>query len=167
MGIERAPAMWPAAYSRVGSDVDHHGAAAVEAIGELVGGDLLDCVSGAEVGVGEDVDVGDVGGGHVAERGPQLGDAVAGEPVDDALAVATGLQQAGVGEAAEVVGGVGDALVDLGGDLLDRAFALGEHIDDLGPAAVAERLGHRRERVEQRVLRFPSRGSSPCIQTIT
>ena len=136
-------------------------------VGELVGGDLLDVVAGAEVGVGEHVDVGDVGGGDVAEGGPQLGDAVAGEPVDDALAVASGLQEPGGGEAAEVVRGVGHALVDLAGDLLDRSLALGEEVDDLGPASVAERLGHRRERVVELVLRFPGPVRQPCIQTIT
>ena len=40
--------------------------------------------------------------------------------------------------------------------LLDRALALGQHVDDLGAAAVAERLGDRGERVEERVLGFPA-----------
>ena len=37
------------------------------------------------------------------------------------------VQQPGPGQGPKVVGGVGDALVDLAGDLLDRALALGEH----------------------------------------
>ena len=40
-----------------------------------------------------------------------------------------------------MVGGVGDALVDLGGDLLHGAFALCEDVDDLGSAAAGQRLG--------------------------
>ena len=68
---------------------------------------------------------------------------------------------------AEVVRGVGDALVDLAGDLLDRSLALGEEVDDLGPASAAEGLGHRGERVVELVLRFPGLRSMPCIQTST
>ena len=102
-----------------GSHVDDDGAAPVEAIGELVDRDLLDLVAGAEVGVDEDIDVGDMGGGDVTQRRPQLSDSVTGEPVDDPLAVTTGLQEPGGGQRAEVVGGVGHALVDLEGDFLD------------------------------------------------
>jgi hypothetical protein len=48
--------------------------------------------------------------------------------------------------------GVRKRLPDLGRDLVDRPLALGQHVDDLGPAAISERLGHRSERVEQRVF---------------
>ena len=51
----------------------------------------------------------------------------------DAGAVAAGGHQTGPRQRPQVVGGVGDALVDLAGDLLDRSLALGEQIDDLGP----------------------------------
>ena len=37
--------------------------------------------------------------------------------------------------------GVGDALVDLGRDLLDRALPLGEHIHDLSAPPASQRLG--------------------------
>ena len=47
---------------------------------------------------------------------------------------------------------VGDALADLGGELLDVAFTLGEDVDELGPSPVAERLGDLGEPVEQCVL---------------
>ena len=50
--------------------------------------------------------------------------------------------------------GVGDALADLGRELVDVTLALGEHVDQLGAASVAERLGDLAERVEQRVLRL-------------
>jgi hypothetical protein len=52
-----------------------------------------------------------------------------------------------------VLRGVGDALRDLARELFDRTLALREDVDDLRPAAAAERLRHRRERVEQRRLR--------------
>jgi len=48
---------------------------------------------------------------------------------------------------------VGDALTDLGGDVVQMAFALRKHVDDLSPATVAERLCDRREPVEQVILR--------------
>jgi hypothetical protein len=53
----------------------------------------------------------------------------------------------------QVLRGIRGALRDLVRDLLDRALALREQIDDLCPAAAAERLGHGRERVEQGHLR--------------
>ena len=37
--------------------------------------------------------------------------------------------------------GVGDALADLGGDLLHRPLALGQQVHDLGPAAAGQRPG--------------------------
>jgi hydroxyacylglutathione hydrolase len=52
-------------------------------------------------------------------------------------------------------GRIGDALVDLGCDLLDVTLALGEHVDDFGPPTVAERLGDVGETVEQRLLGDP------------
>ena len=50
---------------------------------------------------------------------------------------------------------VGDALADLGRQLVHVTFALGEHVDQLGAATVAERLRHVPERIEQQVLRLP------------
>lgn len=54
-----------------------------------------------------------------------------------------------------MVRGVGHALVDLPGDLLDGALALRQHIDDLGSPAAGERLGDRGEGVEQGILGHP------------
>ena len=50
--------------------------------------------------------------------------------------------------------GVGDGLIDLARELVDRAFALREHVDDLGPPAAPERLGDLGERIEENVLGF-------------
>ena len=61
--------------------------------------------------------------------------------------------------------GVGDALADLGGELVDVAFALGEHVDQLGAATVAERLGDLGERVVQRILRLPITHRQPPQRT--
>ena len=54
-----------------------------------------------------------------------------------------------------MMGGVGHTLADLAGDLLDRALPLGEEIDDLGPPAAGQGLGHLGEGVEQRILGGP------------
>ena len=65
-------------------------------------------------------------------------------------------------------GGVGDALADLGGEFLDVSFALGEHVDELGSASVAERLGDFGEGVEQRILRLSiliPTSSKNCLTT--
>ncbi len=86
--------------------------------------------------------LGDVPLGDLAHRRPQVADPIAREPVIDASAFPTRAHQAGAQEQLQVVGGVGEALVDLGRDLLDRALALGEHVHDLGAAATAEGLRH-------------------------
>ena len=59
--------------------------------------------------------------------------------------------------------GVGDALVELHGDLLYRALPLGEQIDDLGPPSRPERLGDLGEAFEQRVLG----ARSPTVAILT
>ena len=51
---------------------------------------------------------------------------------------------------------VGDALTDLGGELVDRSLALRQHVDDLGTPAIAERLRHRGEGAEELVLGLTS-----------
>src|SRR6266496_6693200 len=74
-------------------------------------------------------------------------------PVEDPRPLPARANETRPSENVQVLGGVRDALRDLVRDLLDRALALREQIDDLRPAAAAERLRHRRERVEQRHLR--------------
>ena len=64
-------------------------------------------------------------------------------------------QQTRPGQGPHVMRGVGHALTDLARDLLHRAFALGEQIDDLSPPATRQRLGHTRQRLVQRILRAP------------
>ena len=164
IGIERAPAMWPAAYSAAGRTSTTTTSPAASRSRQLAAADLLEPVTVAEVGGGELVELLVVGGGDVAQRRPQFADALGGEPVVDPGAVAAGRDQTGRGEDPEMERGVGDALADLGGELLDVTFALGEHVDQLGSAPVAERLGDLGERVEQRILRLlghPSHDSSP------
>ena len=54
----------------------------------------------------------------------------------------------------QVMRRVGEALGDLGREILDGAFALGEHVDNFGPPAAGERFGDRGERVEEGFLGF-------------
>jgi hypothetical protein len=106
-----------------------------------------------EIHFGETVHLRDVADGDITHRTPQLVDALAREPVDDACPVAPRLDEARAGEDLQVLRRVGDALADLTRELIDRALALGEHIDDLRAPAVAKRPGHRREGVKERRLR--------------
>ena len=50
---------------------------------------------------------------------------------------------------------VGHTLPDLISELVNRPFALGEDIDDLGATSTCQRFGNLGERVEQRVLGSP------------
>ena len=138
-----------------GADVEHDDGARAQPLREFVTTDLFDAGGSAEVGAGEPVEVGDVRGGDVAHRSPQVGHTFAGEAVEDAGAIAPGGEDAGPCERPEMVRGVRDALADLVREFLDRPLALGEHVDDLGAVSVAERLRHRSQRVEERVLGRP------------
>ena len=144
--------MWPAAYSAARADVDHDHVAGGETCGELGSAHLVHLVAVSEVGGSELVEFGVVGCGDVAQRDPQVDDAIRGEPVVDAGLVASGDDQAGSGERAEVERGVRHALADLGGEFLDVSLALGEHVDQLRTPPVGERLGDVGEPVEQRIL---------------
>jgi hypothetical protein len=135
-----------------GADVDEDQVAGLEAREQLVAIDVVDVGAVAEVGVGERVEVVELFGGELADGQPDLEHLVGGEPVVDVGALAAGGHQPGPGEGAQVVGGVGDRLVDLVGELLDAALALGEDLDDLGAPSGAQGGGDAAEAVEQCVL---------------
>lgn len=102
-----------------GPDVEDDDSAGDEALCQLSGVDLLDRLGIAEVPAGQHLHLGDVRGRDVAQGCPQLRNAIAGQAVDDPLTFAARLQETGVGEIAEMMRRVGNALVDLTGDSLD------------------------------------------------
>ena len=65
---------------------------------------------------------------------------LAGQRVVHARAVATGADEAGAEQELQVLAGVGDALADLAGEVLDAPLTLRQHVDELGAPAVAERI---------------------------
>ena len=138
-----------------GPHVEQQHLAALQASGQLRAVDELDPVPIAEVGRGEPLEAGDMFGGDVAQRRPQVTDPVAGQRVEDPGAVPTCGQEPGAGHGPKVVRGVGDGLADLVGDVVDRPLTLGEHIDDLGPAPAGQGLGDLGEPLVQRVLGDP------------
>ena len=75
--------MCPARYSGSGPHIEHDHLAAREPLLELRGVTLLDLGPLAEVVVGQDAHLGDVPGGDIAHRGPEVADAIARKPVDD------------------------------------------------------------------------------------
>src|ERR671919_2983865 len=91
--------------------------------------------------------------GPLAHGRPEVDHPLAREPVVDPRAVAAGTDEPRSRELLQVMRGVGDALLDLARQLVDRALALGENVDDLGATAVANRLRNRGERIEERGLR--------------
>ncbi len=135
--------------------VEHDRVTGLQAGFEFASGHRFQAGAITDIGVGEFVDTGDVFGGDVAHRRPHVADAVTGQHVDDPGAFAAGAQHTGSGHRPQMVRGVGHALSDLVGELLDRPFALGEDIDDLGSPSTRHRLGHLGERVEECVLRGP------------
>ena len=136
-------------------DVEHQHLAALETPNELVSPDDVHAVPRAQVRAGQTLDPGHVVGRHVAKRRPQLAHSLGGERVEDTGAVAPRGNQPGAGDGPQVVGGVGDALVDLGGDVVDRALALGQEVDQLGPASAGHGLADLSEAVVESVLGRP------------
>ena len=97
---------------------DHH-LATLEPFSQLSGGQLLDLGALAQIIAGEHGYLGDMLGRHIAHRAPQLGDAIAGKPVHDAVTVAPRPQKTRTRKQPQVMRRVCKALLDLGGDLLD------------------------------------------------
>src|SRR5262245_44080574 len=62
---------------------------------------------------------------------------------------------------------IGDALTDLAGELVNRAFTLGEHIDDFGSSPARERLRDFGECVEQCVLGFSVAHRSTIVRHLS
>jgi hypothetical protein len=137
---------------RLWPDVEHHYLAAGKAVRQVRRRDLFDVASFTQVLIRQHGDFGDMPSRDVANRRPQLGHTIARQPIDDTNAVTTRTNEASASKYAEMMGGVCERLADFCGDLVHRPLALREDIDNLGPAAISERVGHRRERVEQRVL---------------
>src|SRR5262249_51353873 len=122
----------------------------------LRSGQLLDSLPLAQVLTGQAADLGNVAHGDVADRRPELADTVARQPVEDTRSLAARAHQARTRQQTQMLRCVRDALRNLSGDLLDRALALRQQVDYLRSSTATERLCHRRERIEERDLRFRS-----------
>src|ERR671931_343880 len=77
--------------------------------------------------------------GHVPHGTPQLRHARIRQAIHDPRPLPSRAHQSGSCEKPEVMRGVLEALADFAGDLVNRALALGQDVDDLGPAPVSER----------------------------
>jgi hypothetical protein len=132
-------------------DVDDHGTRLHE-VGKLppVHGPKFGPV--AQIGRCQPVDARDVLGSDVAQHRPQLGHAIAGEPVVDPRPVSPRGHESRAGQGAQMVGGVGEALPDLLGEFLHRPLPLGEDVDELGTPTAGQRASRLGERVEERLL---------------
>lgn len=110
-----------------GADVEDDGVAGLEAAEEFVGVDGGGVV-GAEVGAAGELRVRTVKLCDAAQGLPQPGDVVAGQGVEDAFAVASGLDQAGFAECFQVCGAGGDTHLCGVGEVLDAARTLAEQV---------------------------------------
>ncbi len=108
----------PGTKLRLGPHVENDDAPSSEPVDELGGSDLLDLALPAEVRVGEDGDLGDVAGGDVSNGGPELGDALAREPVVDPPAVAPRTREPAVRGQPQMVRRGGHRLAGLTRDVL-------------------------------------------------
>ena len=83
----------------------------------------------------------------------QLGDVVAGESVVDRRAVTARLDEPRLLEGLEVRGHRADADARHPRQRVDRVLALGEQLDEFEPAAMRERLQHRRAQMLRMQMR--------------
>src|SRR5437879_5424732 len=109
---------------RAWSDVDHDDVASTQARRQLRPRDRLDVAPVTEVVAREPIDSRDMLGGDVADRAPQVRDSIAAQRVVHAGAFTPRGDEAGAGERLEMMRGVGDTLVELDRDVVDRAFSL-------------------------------------------
>src|SRR5213076_1495551 len=93
----------------------------------------------------------------IAHRRPEITYPLTRQPIEDPRPLPARANETRPSQNMQVLRRVRGALRDLVRDLLDRALTLREQIDDLRPAAAAERLRHRRERIEQGHLRCATR----------
>ena len=143
--------------------IDDHDFARRDPFDELFSTDLFESAPIPQIGGSEIVELVEMHGSDVPQRRPQLANPLRSEPVVDPGAVTARRHQSGRCEYSEMERRVGDGLADLRRKLVDVTLPLREHVDQLRPAPVGERLGHLAERVEQRVLRLPitHRSSAP------
>ena len=106
----------------------------------------------AEIRLGQHLDGRDVLGRDVAHCHPEVHHSPARRAVKDTRTIATAAHEPSLREDLQVLRRIRDALTDLCGDLVDRTFALRQHVDDLGAPAIAERLRHRCERANSSSL---------------
>ena len=69
-----------------GADIEHHHATLVKAAQEVVSADRRDAVPWSQVGLDQVTEPGDVPGGDLAHRRPQVDDPLTAEPVEDPVA---------------------------------------------------------------------------------
>jgi hypothetical protein len=132
--------------------IEQHDTALSQPRGQLVHAHLLEVGAITEVSLGQHLNGCDVLGGNVTYRHPQIHDPIAGRPVEDPGAHATAAHETSLSQHLKMLRGIGDALPDLRSKLIDRPLALRQHVHDLCPPTVAERLCHGSERVEELVL---------------
>lgn len=143
----------PRAKLRLGAHVENDHASSSESVDELGGGDLLDLAVPPEVRVRKDGHVRDVARGDVSNGGPELGHALAREPVVHPSAVAARTRQAARREQPQMMRRGSHGLARLSGDVLDGPLALGEQVDDFRAPSAGKSLRDGRERVEELGLR--------------
>lgn len=139
-----------------GSDVDQNQVTAPKSILELVTADHIEIVTVAEIGAGQILDGVELVGGEATYTQPNVDDSIRSHPVMDVGSFAAGGDQSGIGEGAEMMGGVGDRLADRLGYLFHRPLTLGQHLDDLDTPTRRQRLGDAGEPFEERILGFSS-----------
>src|SRR5213594_4362887 len=118
---------------------------------------MLDSIPLTQVLVRQLIHLCDMAHRDIADRRPEIAHPLARQPIEDPRPLPTRANETRPSQNMQVLRRVRDALRDFVRDLLDRALALREQIDDLRPAAASERLRYRRERVEQGHFRCATR----------
>ena len=133
-----------------GADVDEDDVAAPQALQQLIAVDALDLL--AEVVTRRALDLRQPLGGGVSQREPEAEHVLTRQLVADPGAVPLAGDQAGRVQGLQVLGGIRHRLLARLRQLVDRAWALGEQVEQLEAARAGEGLAHHRDRFEQGCL---------------
>ena len=133
--------------------IDHRDVSGLDPLEKIGATDLLG--SWAEVGVGSNFDIGQVGAGHRPHKRQQVGDIGAGDPVIHLGAVAAGAHQVGRLQGLQMRRRGAQAELTGAGQGIDCALALGQQVQQLQALSTAQGFADPGELIEQRVLGGP------------
>ena len=136
----------------LGACIEQKDLALLQPFAQFGGGDTLECVALRAIGVQCLLHFGQLRFRHGAQFQPQPGNAAVCQPVADVDAFACTGDKPALLQPLQVLRGVGDAHLRLGGQFLHGARRLHQQVDQFEPVWVRQRLSDLGKQSVQRIL---------------